>query len=139
MEENENIKIPDEEHELAQQLKEICSQNSDGFFQENDPAKGGEIIHKIGLIYKQRSPDKIALIQSVGLLNAAIVRNPINVLQIETELADLCKHVLVEAKAKIPNINLITKAKKVKQSINKMRQEISGKLSIAKGKNKLSG
>jgi len=90
MEENENMKILDEEQELAQQLKEICSKHSNGLYQETDPAKGGEILHKIGLIYARRSPDKISLIKSVGLLNAAIVRNSSNVWQIKTDLVNLC-------------------------------------------------
>jgi len=139
MEENKNVEIL-EEHKLAQQLKQICSKHSNGSFQENDPAKGGEILYKIGLIYRQKSPDKIALIKSVGLLNAAITRNPINVSQIKTDLADLCKHILVEAKAKIPDVNLIAKANKVKKSINKWRQEISNDLNSAfAGQGELGG
>jgi len=122
-------------------LKEICSKHLNGLFQENGPAKGGEILHKIGLIYKQKSPDKIALIKSVGLLNVAIVRKPINVLHIETNLANLCKQILVEAKAKIPNVNLIAQANEVKKSINKLQQEIGEELNSAAapaGENKLN-
>ena len=64
-----------EELKLAQQMKDSYC---DALGKETEPAKAAEIIHKIAVIYRKRSPDKIALIQSVGLFNAAIVRYPSN-------------------------------------------------------------
>ena len=61
-----------EEVRLAQQMKSDCCDESG---KETDPAKAAKIFHKIGNIYRQQSPDKIALIKSAGLFNAAI---PVN-------------------------------------------------------------
>ena len=64
------------EFRLAQRMKHTCCDESG---KEINPAKAAEILHQIGLIYRQRSPHKISLIKSAELLNAAIVRNPPNV------------------------------------------------------------
>ena len=64
----------DEEFRLAQQLKNSCCEPNDGkTWKEADRTKAAKVFHKIGLIYRRRSPHKISLIKSAGLLNAAVV------------------------------------------------------------------
>ena len=110
------------EEKFAKQIKELCDKESG---KENNPSKSGEIIYQIGKIYRKRSPDKFSLIKSAGLFNAAIVRNPCNVSQIESDLIELCLHVLQQAKARNQNADLIQKATLVKTtSIHKLRKEV---------------
>ena len=106
---------------LAQQMKDTCCDESG---KETDPEKTGEILHQIGLIYRKRSPDKISLIKSAGLLNAAIVRNPSNVSQIRFDLSELCRHILQTANAKKQNADLIEKSKQVKTAIQKLQNKV---------------
>ena len=106
---------------LASQMKDnYC----DASGKETNPSKAAEILHQIGLIYSQKSPDKIALIQSAGLLNAAIVRQPSNDKQIKSDLVKLCQHILEISNAKNQNVNLIKKAEQVKTKTTKLRFEI---------------
>ena len=112
----------DEEFKLAQHMKEnYCDDSGKEINAEN----AAETLHKIALIYKKKDPDKISLIKSAGLLNAAIVRNPSNVSQIKFDLSDLCRHILRQANAKKQNVDLIQKAEEVKASVNKLRNEVS--------------
>ena len=111
----------EKEFMLAREMKEkYCDKSG----QETDINKASEILHRIGLIYRRRSPDKISLIKSAGLLNAAIVRNPSNISQIKSDLSELCRHILQEANAKDQSIDLIKKAKQVKFSIMSLRNEV---------------
>ena len=91
---------------------------------ETNLAKAAEILHQIGLIYGKRSPDKISLINSAGLLNAAIVRNPPNVSQIKTDLSKLCSHILETSNANDQIANLIGKSEEVKDLITNLRNEV---------------
>ena len=110
----------EEEFRLAQQIKDCCCDDSG---KETKPKKSAEIFHQIGRIYRKRSPDKISLIKSAGLFNAAIVRNPSNVDQVKSDLCELCQHILQQANADKQNANLIKQADKVKISINKLRKD----------------
>ena len=110
-----------DEFKLAQQMKDTCCDESG---KETNLAKAAEILHQIGLIYRQRSPDKISLIKSAGLLNAAIVRNPSNVSQIKSDLSELCHHILQTAKANNQTADLIGKSQQVKISVTKLRNEV---------------
>ena len=96
----------EEEFKLAEQMKNLCSDESG---RETHPSKAAEIFYKIGSIYRKRSPDKIALLVSAGLFNAAIVRNPSNITQIRSDLNETCRHVLQKANAKNQNVNLVEK------------------------------
>ena len=96
-----------EEFRLAQTLKNLYC---DASGTETDPANAAEIIHQVGVIYRNRSPDKIALLKSAGLFNAAIVRNPSNITSIKSDLAEICQHVLQIANAKNQNVDLVKKA-----------------------------
>ena len=79
-----------EELKLAREMKyKHCDQSG----KETDLENSAKIIHKIGLIYRKRSPDKIALIKSAELINAAIFRNPSNHSQIKSDFVELCQHI----------------------------------------------
>ena len=110
------------EFSLAQCMKDTCCDESG---KETNPAKAAEILHQIGLIYRKRSPDKISLIKSAGLLNAAIVRIPPNVSQIKSDLSDLCRHILRVANAKKQNVDLVEKSKEIKTAIEKLRNVVT--------------
>ena len=111
----------EDEFRFAQQMKDTCCDESG---KETNPAKAAEILHQIGLIYRNRSPDKISLIKSAGLLNAAIVRNPSNVSEIKSDLSELCRHILQTAKANNQTADLIGKSQQVKISVTKLRNEV---------------
>ena len=111
-----------EELDLATFLKtDLCDEAG----KESYPKKAAEIIYEIGKIYRKQSPDKISLIKSVGLFNAAIVRNPINLQQIKTDVSETCQCILKEAKASNQNADLIKKGNQIKQSINDFRNEVN--------------
>ena len=106
---------------LAREMKEeYCDESG----KETNPAKAAEILHRIGLIYRNRSPDKISLIKSAGLLNAAIVRNPPNVSQIKSDLSELCRHILKQSNASNQTAYLIGKSEQIKDLITKLRYEV---------------
>ena len=97
---------------IYQHGKEIC------------PKQSAKIFHKLGQLYCKQIPDKIKLIQSAALYNAAIARSPDNVDAIENDLKQLCNQVLVLANAKYLNADLITASKQVKQEIEQMRLKV---------------
>ena len=120
--------LAQEEFRLAQQLKvNFCDKSG----KETEPKNAAEIIYRIGLIYRKRSPDKISLIKSVGLFNAALVRNPSNVSQIKLSLSEICQHILRQANAKKQNADLIKRAQEVKASINEIRDRVNSFLENA--------
>ena len=119
----------EEELQLAQEMKEnYCKASVGKQFKETEPEKAAEIIHKLALIYKRRSPDKISLIKCVGLLNAAIVRKPSNISQIEADLTEVCKHILQKANAKNHAADLMDEATKVKSKIIFLRNKVDAYL-----------
>ena len=70
-----------------------------------------------------RNADKISLIQSAALLNAAIVREPQNKVEIEKDLEKLCSFILRAAEVTKPDINLISAAKTCKKAIIQYRDD----------------
>ena len=110
--------------QLALKLKTLCGDKG----REIDPCKSASIIHQIGLVHTRLSPEKIALIKAVGLLNAALVRNPCNASSIKYDLSELCKHILKQANAKDQSADLIAKAKYIKSMISVMRNEANKNL-----------
>ena len=78
------------------------------------------------------SPNKISLIQSVGLLNAAIFSHPLNTAQIKSDLFELIKHILTQAKAKTPNVDLVKKACNLKKMITDLRKKYIQSLRCSK-------
>ena len=110
------------ELELARQMKyRYCDQSG----KETDVENSAKIIHQIGLIYRKRSPDKIALIKSAGLINAAIFRNPSNTSQIKSDLSELCHHILQLSNANDLSADLIKKGEEVMTSITALREEVN--------------
>ena len=111
----------EEEFKLALHMKEnYCDESG----KETDAAKAAEIINLIGKIYRKRTPDKISLIKSVGLFNAAIARNPSNISQIKYNLFEICQHILQQANAQSQDTDLIKKAEEIKISITDLRKEV---------------
>ena len=118
----EEEKLFDEELQLAELMKQnYCKESVGKQLKETDPENAAEILHKIALIHNLQSPDKISLIRCVGLLNAAILRNPSNISQIKADLIDICQHVLEQANAHNRNADLVAKANTVKNEIKKLR------------------
>ena len=122
----EGIDDVEEEFCLAKIIKDLYCDKSG---KETNVPKTSKLFHQIGCIYRKRSPDKISLIKSAGLFNAAIVRRPSNIDQIRSDLSELCQHVLSQAHAKIQNKDLVRKAEQVKTSINKLRRKVDTNLS----------
>ena len=126
----------EEELQLAQEMKEnYCKASVGKQFKETEPEKAAEIIHKIALTYRRRSPDKISLIKCVGLLNAAIIRKPLNISQIEADLTEVCKDILEQANAKGHAADLMDKANRVKCEINFLRNEVDAYLNKTAARN----
>ena len=83
------------------------------------------ILNSLGLLYKSRSPDKISLIKSAALLNAAITRQPDEEKYAE-DLNNLCKHVLKCADAKLKHADLVGIAKDFGKALKSMRKNMIG-------------
>ena len=111
---------------LCLQLRAVCDKRG----VEINPSKSAEIIYKLGLVYSKKSPDKIFLIKSVGLLNSAIARKPNNVFEIKKDLSDICRHILQQANALNHTTDLIVKANNTKAKISFMRSETNRALTI---------
>ena len=103
---------------LAHQLKTICDENGC----ETDPHKSAEIFHKLAQIYSKITSDKISLIKSVGLLNAALVRKPHNKAEIEKDLFQICHQILRQANVRDQTADLIEQGRYVKSQIDSMRE-----------------
>ena len=111
------------EHELQQQLKQICNKRG----RETFSHKAAEIFNKLGLLYRINSQDKISLIQSAALLNAAIIRLPHNQ-KFHDDLCDLCRRVLNCANAEQNLTNLVQISKRVATQIKEMRENTQKQL-----------
>ena len=119
------IRIERQEERLASQLRQFC--NNDG--KEIDMKRSIPILHSLGKEYQKRSPDKFSLIRSAALYNAALVRSPENAEEIEKDLKELCRLILVEANANKKDRDLIAKAKLVKENVVQLRLKVQEKLS----------
>ena len=118
----ESSLVDAEEKVLCQQLQIFCDENG----KERNPQKSACIIHQLGRVYRKRTPDKISLIRSAILFNAALVRKPSNADEIESDLRELCSHVLRIADAQDKDADLIGKAKTMFEDVRDMR-EVVGK------------
>jgi len=58
------------ENKLCLELRKYCDLKGE----EANLQQLAILLNKLGMLYMQKSPDKISLIQSAALLNAAIVR-----------------------------------------------------------------
>ena len=115
------------EKRLVNQLKHVCNQKG----QEINIEKSKQILHQLGKVYylkSQHEPDLIGLIQSTALYNAAIARSSNNEQEIENDLNQLCKYVLVKSGARNQNADLTEHAKHVKKEFEKLRDSVKQKL-----------
>ena len=124
-----------QQSQLQQALKEICSRKG----KEKNPKLSAKIFNELGLLYKTKSPDKIKLIQSAALLNAAIIRQPDNQ-KFQDDRHDLCEHVISRARQAAHNVlscaqlaahnvtNLVSFAEDVAIQIKQMREHVCDQL-----------
>ena len=128
-----NFDTDPENHEkyLTEKLRKICDQNG----KELNSAKSAPILHELGRIYHdkgQKGPDKIAMIQSAALYNAAILRSSENETlkqTIQNDLLSLCRLILKEARANNQSSDLVEQSNKVKSAIEHMRSKVKEQLS----------
>ena len=118
-----------DEDELAKILRnELCYPNGI----EKNPKECAEIFRKLGLLYKRRyniEPDKIFLIQSAALMNAALVRKPDNTKTVQNDIQELYLYVLRQANAQTKNNNhLDMVTERVKTEVNEMREWVDNEL-----------
>ena len=116
---------------LAQNLKDCCEVTTiDGSqrFKETNPQESALILHKIAKIYLEEEPNKISLIKSVGLLNAAAVRNPSNITAIEEDISNTCRRILQLAGASDTPTDLIRYAQVIKNEICELRNDVDRRL-----------
>ena len=106
------------EEDLALRLKELCYVNG----REKDPKLSATVFHKLALLYMKKQPDKISLIQSAALFNAAMIRDPENVLEVEEDLEILCSNALKAAGVKKDDANLLSAAKTCKNAVKQFRE-----------------
>lgn len=117
------------EDQLIQQLKQICRKQGEKYV-EIWPERSAQVFYHLAQKYRERGPDKISLIKSCGLLNAAISRRPSNVSQMQQANIELCQHVLsvcqthLGNQAIITNVCLVNKAKEVKSKFTELRKKV---------------
>ena len=127
--ERDQISLDLQEDNLALELQENCDRDKN----EINPAKSAEIFHKLAAVYEKRQPENIkdrmiCLIKSAALFNAAILRSPDNVQQIQEDLKAFCANLVHEANAEIQDVDLIKKAQSVAKLVKQMRDSIDLKL-----------
>ena len=115
------------ETSLQKQLKELCDSKG----RETNPDQSAVVLNNLGLLYRCKSPDKISLIQSAALLNAAIVRKPANE-KFQTDLNDLCKYVLEFANAIDKDADLLQISNSAATQIEDMRNMAKQRLRAIK-------
>jgi len=64
---------------LSEKLKGVCDQKNT----ETNPMKRTRIVHELGKIYRQKSPNKLCLVKSSILYNATLTRKPENAYEIK--------------------------------------------------------
>ena len=123
-----------EEKLISERLKEMC--NDEG--EELDPEKAAQVLFKLGKIYREKCPDKLSLIKSVGLLNAALARKPSNKNDIQQELDSLCKQILKLAQAVDSEADLLKKSRDIIDEISRWRDKVKSELAQKTEKNNQS-
>ncbi|CAK8686484.1 unnamed protein product [Clavelina lepadiformis] len=113
------------ELKLARDLRMLC----DATGKEINPFMSAPILNEIGLIYRKRSPDKLNLIRSAVLLNAAVARQPSNA-KFQTDIKEICSYLLQVAGTHKNKTDLVKISKQVKVKIQQMRKEAKEKLGM---------
>ena len=109
---------------LSAELNAVCDEHG----KEVDIAKSAPILHQYGLLYRNKSPNKIDLIRSAVFFNAAITRQPSNQ-QFKTDLKELCSHVIKLAGQHQPTQNVISVSEQIKIQVTDMRENTKEQLS----------
>ncbi|CAK8688419.1 unnamed protein product [Clavelina lepadiformis] len=116
---------------LSDRLMKICDKEG----KEKSPEKLAPIFHKMGQIYWKKlskqgdsRTNKLCLIRSAALFNAAIVRQPVKKFKqslktFKQSLKTFCKELLETAHAKKRDADLLQVAEGVKKKVEKMREE----------------
>ena len=121
----------EKEKYLAVQLRKICDQNGKEF----NSAKSAPLLHELGRIYHEKGRtghDKISMIQSAALYNAAILRSSNNETlkqTIQKDLFSLCRLILIEARANNQSSDLVEHSIEAKAAIEHMRSKVMEQLS----------
>ena len=108
-----------EEREVVKKIQELCYANG----REKYPKETGILLHQLGTLYAKKT-DKISIIQSAALTNAALVRCPQNAETIQEELKVFCRKVSSAANCKKANMCLVEIASAVKEKLLKMRKDV---------------
>jgi len=117
--------LDDREMLLSNKLRGMCNKNGE----ELEPKKTAEVLHSLGKVYRQRSPNKLDLIiRSVMLFKAALVRISDNAEEIRKDLKEVCNHVLKLANAKCSYTDLRNEASSMKESIQDFRSKVKHSL-----------
>ena len=109
----------EKENYLAEKLRNMCDKSG----KELNPAESAPILHELGRIYHEKGQnghDKISMIQSAALYNAAILRSSKNEKlkqTIQKDLLSLCRLILREARANNQSSDLVEQSNKVKVAI----------------------
>ena len=114
----------EDEKRLAAELKACCIPFGKKF-KENDVEKSSSVLHRLGMHYRTKSPDKFSLIRSTGLLTAALIRKPKNARQIRRDLKELCLHILDKADAFDSKADLLQISRRCKQLAVMMREDVN--------------
>ena len=122
--------VSDSEAKLALELKELC-EPYDNKWKEINQFESAKVLHKLGFLYKVECANedeksllkKIKFIQSAGLLNCALVRQPLTE-EIKEDLRLLCANLLQSSKAQREDFDLVGFASNLKQEIKQWRNDV---------------
>ena len=127
---------------LAQELKNCCiyDETKKNYVEKDGGIESAKIFHKMALHLSnqafqsgvKREDQFMCIIQAVGLLNAAICRNPSNLVEIENLRQNICKKVIRVSNAKNETEDLVKIAQDGKQKIEKMRRRVKCELDSIK-------
>ena len=126
-----SLELKDQENQIIDNLRKLCDDRGC----EIAPTKTAGLLYQLAKIYRQRSPNKLSLIQSAALFNAAMVRTTDNVVQMQSDLRELCQHVLWLGKAKQTDQNLIEVAQNLFDGVKQMRTHARSQLATSPSRN----
>ena len=115
-----------EEFLLCLKLKRLCDNKG----HERVPKKSSNIFHELGKVYRNRTPEKLNLVRSAILFNAALLRKPDNMKEVEDDLNELCSHVLNLADADKKHARLRSEAKHLQEAISEFRNNVKHRLNL---------
>ena len=114
------------ENKLAEKLRKQCHENG----KEKDPKESAETLHKLGKVYRKKSPDKQSLMQSVGLMTSSLIRRPLNLKEIAQDLEEVCTHILELAGVHGRYEDISKVVTDIKQQIEIFRESCRTKMNV---------